>query len=150
MLIAVLALLGVDLIVIVALLAVVLGRKRWVARQAGAFRGAIRVSAGEIDGIGSTWRRGYGRWVRHVLVWTKSPFLFRNELVPADRMDGPRSARPDEVKRLGDRPVVVRFASGSAVVEVAAAATSRELLRAVDGQRADAAPAVTPPSGGAR
>ena len=39
MLIALLAVLGVDLIVIVVLLAVVLLRRRWVSRQPGAFKG---------------------------------------------------------------------------------------------------------------
>jgi len=45
-LIALLAVLGVDLSVIVALIAVVLARKRWVSRQPGSFNGAIRVIEG--------------------------------------------------------------------------------------------------------
>ena len=81
MLIALLAVLGVDLIVVVVILAAVLARRRWVNHRPGVFAGAIRVSAGEHDGVGSKWRRGYGRWVRDVFVWTKKPFLFRNELV---------------------------------------------------------------------
>lgn len=48
MLIALLAVLGVDLSVIVALMAVVLARKRWVSRRPGAFKGAIRVIEGEV------------------------------------------------------------------------------------------------------
>ena len=47
MLIALLALLGVDLIVIVVLLAVMLSRKRWVTDQPGSFRGAVRVLDGD-------------------------------------------------------------------------------------------------------
>lgn len=120
MLIALLAILGVNLIVIVALLAVVLSRKRWVKRQPGAFRGAIRVSSGEIDGLRPKWARGYGRWVRDVLVWTKAPFFFRNELVTGDGLDQHRPAGPDEVKRLGDHPIIVQLRSDSATVEVAA------------------------------
>jgi len=81
MLIALLALLGVDLIVIVVLLAGVLSRKRWITRQPGAFRCAVRVVDGEVPGLGVKWKRGYGRWVKDILVWTKAPFLFRNELV---------------------------------------------------------------------
>jgi hypothetical protein len=81
MLIALLALLGVDLAALLALAAFVVTRKRWVKRQPRAFRGAIRVTGGEVDGLSPKWRRGYGRWVRDVLVWTKGPFLFRNELV---------------------------------------------------------------------
>lgn len=65
-LIALLAILGVDLIVIVVLLAAALSRKRWVKRQPGSSRGAIRVSGGEIDG----------------LVWMKAPFFFAPQAPP--------------------------------------------------------------------
>ena len=65
-----------------------MSRKRWVMKQPGAFRGAIRVAGGEIDGLRPKWGHGYGHWVRDVLVWTKGPFLFRNELGPADRLGG--------------------------------------------------------------
>lgn len=73
MLIAVLALLGVDLIVIVAFAAFVVSRGRWVSRQPGAFRGTIRIATGAVEAFGPKWRRGYGRWVHDVLVWTKGP-----------------------------------------------------------------------------
>src|SRR3954468_11466491 len=128
MLIALLAVLGVDLIVIVVLLALVLSRKRWVKRQPGSFRGVIRVSSGEIDGLRSKWGRGYGRWVRDVLVWTKGPFLLRNELVAADGLEQQRPAAPDEVKRLGEHPTIVRLRIGGATVEVAAHDEALELL----------------------
>jgi hypothetical protein len=62
--IALLAVLGVDLIVI----AVLLGRRRWVRRQPDAFKGAIRVTDGRIRWLTARWHRGYGRWVRDVLV----------------------------------------------------------------------------------
>jgi hypothetical protein len=71
MVIALLAVLGVDLIVIVVLLGLVLTRRRWVSHQPGAFKGAIRVVEGEVPGLGHKWKRGYGRWVRDVLVWTR-------------------------------------------------------------------------------
>ena len=73
MVIARLAVVGVDVIVIVAFLAVVLSRRRWVSRQPGVFKGAIRVVDGEVEGLGLKWKRGSGRWVREVLVWTKAP-----------------------------------------------------------------------------
>jgi hypothetical protein len=128
MLIALLAVLGVNLIVLVAFAAFVFSRKRWVKRQPGAFHGAIRVADGEVDGLRPKWARGYGRWVRDILVWTKAPFLFRNELVPTDRLDEQRPARTDEVKRLGDHPGVIRITAGGATVEVAAKAEDTELL----------------------
>jgi hypothetical protein len=101
MLIAFLILLGVDLIVVVVLAALLLGRRRWVKRQPGVFLGAIRVTSGHVEGLGPKWKRGYGRWARDVLVWTKAPLFFRNQLVPMDRIAGQRSAHRDEVKRLG-------------------------------------------------
>jgi hypothetical protein len=128
MLIAFLALLGVDLAVVVVLAVSVLGRKRWVKRQAGAFRGAIRVVGGEVDGLRPKWSRGYGRWVRDVLVWTKGPFLFRNEIVAADGLEDQRAAGPGEVKRLGDRPTVIRVGMDGAEVEVAAGGADNELI----------------------
>src|SRR5512133_326694 len=128
MLIALLALIGVDLITLVVLLAFVISRKRWVKRQPGAFPGAIRVAGGKVDGLKPKWRRGYGRWVHDVFVWTKGPFLFRNELVAADGLDEQRPAHKDEVKRLGDHPTVMRIRTGAATVEVAAHSDDSELL----------------------
>jgi len=128
MLIALLALLGVNLVVLVVFAVSVLGRKRWVNRQPGSFRGAIKVGSGEIDGLSSKWRRGYGRWVRDVLVWTKAPFLFRNEIVAIDGLEEQRSAGSGEVKRLGEHPMVIRLRAGRATVDVAAAADDREQL----------------------
>jgi hypothetical protein len=144
MLIALLALLGVNLIVIVVLLAFVLSRKRWVKRQPGSFRGVIRVSSGEVDGLRAKWGRGYGRWVRDVLVWTKAPFFFRNELVAVEGMNEQRAAGPDEVKRLGDHPIVVRLTLGSARVEVAAQNENGALLRGPYGEPIDAAAVAEP------
>jgi hypothetical protein len=127
MLIALLALLGVDLIVILVLLGLMLSRRRWVSHQPGAFKGAIRVVDGEVPGLRTKWQRGYGRWVREVLVWTKKPMLFRNELVAVDGLAGEaRAAEPGEVKRVGSDPVIVPLAAdGGARVEVAAAGDDR-------------------------
>jgi hypothetical protein len=128
MLIALLAVLGVDLIVLVAFAAFVLARKRWVKRQLGAFRGVTRVASGEIDGLRPKWGRGYGHWVRDVLVWTTGPFLFRNELVAADDLQEHRPALPGEVTRLGDDPTLIRVRAASAAIEVAAHGHDTELL----------------------
>jgi hypothetical protein len=120
MLIALLAVLGVDLIVVAVLLVAVLARRRWVNHRPRVFAGAIRVASGEHDGFGSKWRRGYGHWVRDVFVWTKKPFLFRNELVAIDRLEGVRAAREGEIKRMGDEPAVIELVANDAVIQIAA------------------------------
>jgi len=128
MIIALLVALGVDLIIVVALAAVVIARRRWVKHQPGDFEGAIRVADGDVHGLGPKWKRGHGRWVRDILVWSKAPLMFRNELVPADRLLGERPPRSGEVKRLGDKPVVIEFESDGARIEVAARAEQRPLV----------------------
>jgi hypothetical protein len=127
MLIALLIALGVDLAVVVVFAVFLFGRRRWLKRQPGEFAGAIRVSAGAIGGLSLKWKRGSGRWVRDVLVWSKAPFMFRNELIPVDRLCGEQPAHAG-VKRLGDKPVVIEFASGAARIEVAAKAGHRDLV----------------------
>ena len=127
MIIALLVVLGVDLIVVVAFAAAVIGRRRWLKRQPGDFQGAIRVAGGDVDGFGPKWRRGHGRWVRDVLVWSKAPFLYRNELVPIDRVAGERPAEPGEIKRLGDSPVVIDLSTNGATLQVATKKENRAL-----------------------
>ena len=128
MLIAVLAILGVNLIVIVIVAAAMLGRRRWLKQQTGEFFGAVRVTRGDVHGLKSTWKRGSGRWVRDVLVWSRGPFLYRDYLVPVDVVTGERAARPGEVRRLGDDPVVIGFASGDDMIEIAARVEHRALV----------------------
>jgi hypothetical protein len=137
MLIALLLALGVDLIVVVAFAAFVVGRRLWLKRQPGEFAGAIRVSSGDVDGLSPKWKRGSGRWVRDVLVWSKAPLMFRNEVIPVDRLPGEPQADADGVKRLGDKPVVIEFASGGAKIKVAARAEHRALVTG---------PVTTPPA----
>jgi hypothetical protein len=120
MVIALLVILGVDLIVLVVFLAFVLGWQRWVTRQPGVFHGAIRVTNGAVDGFRPKWTRGYGGWVRDVLVWAKAPFLFRNELIAIDSVGEHRPAAPGDVKRLGSDPIIVVLKAGTATVEIAA------------------------------
>ena len=128
MLIALLVVLGVDLIVVVAFAAFVFGRRRWLKRHLGEFAGAIRVSGGDVDGLSPKWKHGSGRWVRDVLVWTKAPLMVRSELIPVDRLCGEHPAHADGLKRLGDKPVVIEFAAGSAKIEVAGRAEHHALV----------------------
>ena len=128
MIAALLVALGVELIVIVLFMGSVQGRKRWIKRQPGSFAGAIRVTSGELDGFDEKWKRGYGRWVRDVLVWTKGPLLLRNEVFAADRLDGVHAESSDQIKRIGDHPIVIRMEVGPASVEMAADSENRALL----------------------
>jgi hypothetical protein len=128
MLIALLAVLGVDIYIIVAFLVVIVGRRRWLKKQPTHFFGAARVTSGELDGMPTKWKRGSARWVRGVLAWSKTPFMFRTELVPVDRMSGVRDATDGEVKRLGDHPVVATFVAGGATFEVAASEEDHAVL----------------------
>jgi hypothetical protein len=45
--------------------------------------------------------------------------MFRNELVPVDGLSPEHPAHSADVKRLGDKPVVIEFASSGANFEVA-------------------------------
>ena len=60
------------------------------------------MSGGVIEGMSPKWKRGSARWVRDVLVWSKAPFMLRNEPVPVDRLLGEHPAHASGVKRLGD------------------------------------------------
>jgi hypothetical protein len=128
MLIALLVVLGVDLIVIVSFVTVVVGRRRWLKRQPGHFVGAVRVTTGQVDGMPLTWKRGSLRWVRDVLVWSKAPFMFRTQVVPIDRCTSVDTKADSDVKRLGDRPHVATFVAGDVTIEVAAREGQRAAL----------------------
>lgn len=125
MVVALLIALGVDLAVVVVFAAFAFGRRK---RQPGELAGAIRVSHGVVEGLSAKWKRGSVRWVRDILVWSKAPFMYRNELIPVDRLCGEHPAQAEGVKRLGDKPVVVEFATGAARIEVAAKAGHRDLV----------------------
>ena len=117
MVIALLAIIGVNLIVIVVFLAGVLGRRRWVSRQPGAFRGTAQVMDGRVPHLGSKARPGYGRWVRDVLVWTPAPFFLRNTFVAVDTVQGTHNPT-GKVRRLGDNPRVITLTANGARIDI--------------------------------
>ena len=135
MLIALLAVLGVDLIVVVVFLVAALARRRWVNHRPGVFAGAIRVSAGEHDGVGSKWKARIWTMGSRLVVWTKKPFLFRNELVAIDRLEGIRAAHDGEIKRMGDEPAVIELVAGDAAIQIAVQGRDRDLAVGPYGDR---------------
>ena len=66
MLMALLIALGVDLVVVVAVAALVIGRRRWLKRQPGAFAGAGPGAGRRGRGLSPKWKYGSGRWVRGI------------------------------------------------------------------------------------
>ena len=119
MVIALLALLGVDLIVIVVLLGIMLSRLRWVSHQPGAFKGAIRVVDGEAPG----WEpSGSAAMAAGSAICSSGP---RRRCCSVTSWCPP-AAEPGEVKRVGSDPMIVPLAAdGGARVEVAAAGDDR-------------------------
>jgi hypothetical protein len=113
---------------IVVLVAVVLARKRWVSRQPGAFRGAIRVTGGEGPGLGTKWERGYGRWGPGDSCLDDGAVLVPGLAGGGRRCVGvARAADPGEVRRVGEHAAIVALAAGGgARIEVAVSADGRE------------------------
>jgi hypothetical protein len=128
-LIALLAVLGVNLIVLAVFAAGVVTRRRWISHQDGAFAGIAHLVKGEAHPLGTRPRRGYGRWVRDVLVWTPAPFYLRNTFAPIDRVEGTRQAA-GKIRRLGDSPRVLTLVSGAATIEVTVRDDSQSLVTA--------------------
>jgi hypothetical protein len=118
--------LDVDLIVVIALALVVLGRRRWLKRQAGEFPGAIRVTRGDIDGLGPKWKRGFGRWVRDVL-FGREKRTWYEIAAAADRRPSERTSTP-YFERSDEAPQDARpsdDAHGGAVVAPSETASGR-------------------------
>ncbi len=136
MVIAVLVVIGVEIVVIVAFLASVVTRRRWVRRQPGVFRGAIRVAGGHVHGLKPRWSRGYGRWIRDVHGLDEFAVPVSTTFLPADSLGYQRETTPEELRRLGEHPTVVRMTSGDPSADIAADREHRKsLLGAIRGRR---------------
>jgi hypothetical protein len=119
--IALLALLGVSLWAILALVALVITRRRWIKRQPGAFHCAARRIEGETPRVGRRrWRRGWGRRTGAVFVWDPTPGLVGSSLLRAVNVGDSRPAEPGEIRRMGDAPAIVEVTlSDGATIAVA-------------------------------
>ena len=109
---AVVILLLVDLAAVVALTAAYMRRRQCVTGRRGAFKGKLRVVDGEVPGLSTSWKTGYGHWVRDVLVWDTAPFLWRTKVIPVDGTDvsGIHGAN-GSISRLGRHPIVTPLIS---------------------------------------
>jgi hypothetical protein len=121
MIIAVLVALGVSLWVVVALVGLMVHRRRWLQRQPGAFPCAIRSVKGDTPRVGGRrWRRGWGRRYEGLLAWDPMPTLVGSSLLEVTDVVGSRTATAGEIRRMGDRPVIVELAlAGGGTVALA-------------------------------
>ena len=123
-------LLLVDLAAVIVLTAAYLRRRRCITGRRGAFKGMLRVVEGDVPGLSAHWKRGYGHWVRDVLVWDLAPLLWRTKLIAVDGTDvsGIHGAN-GSVSRLGRQPIVTPLISDHhSRLELATAEEDRDLV----------------------
>ena len=120
MLVALLVVLGVDLLVIAGLVTAMVLRRRWLSRHE-AFKCRMRVVEGAVEGARRKWKSGRARWVGDVLVFSPSPLLFGSWLMPVTgASDEPHWATGKEGKGLGEGSVVGRLVIEGGAVALAA------------------------------
>jgi hypothetical protein len=130
MMTALVILLLVDLAVVIVLTAVYMRRRQCVTGRRGAFKGKLRVVEGEVPGLSTHWRTGYGHWVRDVLVWDTAPFLWPTKVIPVHGTDvsGIHGAN-GSMSRLGRRPFVTPLLSDRhSRLELATSEDDRDLV----------------------
>jgi hypothetical protein len=119
-----LALLGVPLWLVVGMVLGALYSRRRFKRTPGVFRCKLRLVAGTVGALKTTWGRApaYGRWVHDVLLINQGVALVRVLPVPvAGVVAGPEKADPAVIKRLGPAPRVLRLrVDGGSTIELAA------------------------------
>ena len=137
------SLLGAPIWIVVTLVALLFWRSRWVRRRPGSFKCAVRRAPDDgtnaIVDVPSKFKLGYGLWVSNVFIWERGRATFRDILLPVDGIDegGMRRAKPNEVKGLGEEPVIATLFVGSgAGVEVATGAEDRSIALGPFRQRA--------------
>jgi hypothetical protein len=114
MMVALIVLAVVVLGLVLALAALLVPRRRAVKARRGTFRGRLRVLEGEVEGLSTGWRDGYGCWARDVLVWEEAPLFLRTRLIPVEGADasGIRTVANGGRNGLGRNPVAVRLLAG--------------------------------------
>jgi hypothetical protein len=121
MIIALLVGLGVSLWVVLALVGLMVLRRRWLKRQPGAFPCAIRSLEGDTPRVGGRrWRRGWGRLADGLLAWDPMPTLVASSLLEVTEVVGSRPAQDGEIRRMGEQPVILELAlAGGGTVALA-------------------------------
>ena len=130
---ATLALLGVPLWLIVGGLAASFWNRNRFKKQDGAFPTKLRLESGTAPGVSEKWPPlpAYALWVHDVLLVNKGLALVRTLPIGVEAPQrAAESADPEEVKRLGADPVLLRFRlDNGAVLEMAVPGNSQTLAQ---------------------
>ena len=135
MIIAILALLGVPLWLILGWLGAALWHRHDVEKNLpGLFKMKVRVVEGNYRYLDGNFGHiaGLGYWAHDILLAEKGLLLARNLHFPvADGLQQPQPADPKQVKkRLGDSPVTMQFRlDDGTVIEVAASSKESTLAQ---------------------
>ena len=107
----VLYLLGVPLWMLVGMLILIFWNSRRVKKQPDSFPLKVKHETDPKSDKESKWPRrvSYAQWVHDVLIVRKGPGLMLTVPYGIKSVEGsPQDADPDEVKKLGDHPKVIR------------------------------------------
>jgi hypothetical protein len=127
---ALLASVGLSIVLAAVLVMMSRRRRRQVERCYGTFRCKVRVHAGAVAGLSPEWpRRAYrGRWVHDVLLVHRGFFFARTTDLAVRSVDG-EVKRVPSTKRIGPLPVMMPLTLDSGeVVHVLAAGADATLL----------------------
>jgi hypothetical protein len=132
--IAILALLGVPLWLILGWLGAALWHRHDVEKNLpGLFKMKVRVVEGSYRHLDGNFSRiaSIAIWAHDILIIEKGLLLGRNmHFAIADGLQPPQPADPKQVKRLGDSPVTMQFRlDDGTVIEVAASSKESTLAQ---------------------
>lgn len=128
MLIAILFTIGVGAAGILLLLIGLMLFKRYkTIKHPAVFKARVRLTEGQFPDLKSTWQKCYGAWVTTVFTTREGLPLNIAAVLPVARLDHLRDAAPtDEVKGLGDKPIIATFSmTTGAKFEIAMSADKR-------------------------
>ena len=133
MLWALLALLGVPLWLVAGGLGLTLWQRSKFKKKEGVFPTKMRLASGTAPGVSEKWppMSSFALWVHDVLLVHKGLGLMSTFPLGVEAPEGSaESADPEEVKRLGDQPVLLRFRlDDGAVLEMAVPEESQKVAQ---------------------
>jgi hypothetical protein len=127
----ILAALGIPIWLVLGGLAATLMSRRSLKRRDGVFPAKLRVVSGEVSTLKDSWPRrpAYARWVHDVLLVQHGLALVRTEAYPVAALSVSSTSQDDEIRGIGDAPIVMTLEldSGSSI-ELAAPSNVRNTV----------------------